>query len=502
MVAMRILTEQELAEAKRIEFHARLAPLATELGGVELPTRLKARFFAVLEAMSSKPEESFPSMVQTESELVALYRFLGNLQVTPEAILAPHVLATCERAGRMGKMLVVHDTSGISYGGRGTRSGLGSLADGGHGYYLHLSLAVSADGHRLPLGVLGFEAMVRTEPPDKSRTYREKRRDPNKELLRWRRGVHRSEEPFEESDTVLIHVMDREGDDYELLDTLIVASHLFVIRSKYDRLLDQSVLTREERADSPRKLREALSEETVRFEREVYLSPRKQDRSTEKRKTYPAREGRLAKLHGSAARVRIKRPKELAKTDFSPFVELNVVRVWEVDAPEGVAPVEWYLLTTEPIETEKQILEVVDFYRARWVIEEFFKALKSGCDIEGRQLESKEALLNALAVFLPIAHRLLLLRSLARNAPTLPATMVFSDTQLQILRTMRPKLALPAVPSVHEALMVLAGLGGHLKRNGYPGWQTLGKGLRDLLAVETYLFFRSEEEDQRTSVQS
>jgi hypothetical protein len=72
---------------------------------------------------------------------------------------------------------------------------------------------------------------------------------------------------------------------------------------------------------------------------------------------------------------------------------------------------------------------------------------------------------------LPVAYRLLLMRSLARAFPNLPATIVFSEMQLQILRKMRPKLKLPAKPSMEEAVLAVAALGGHLKHNGKPGWQ-------------------------------
>jgi hypothetical protein len=493
---MRIPTPEELereqAERERVckvlELQARLRPLEREQNVGQFAVRLQRRYLSLLETMSRNPQKSFPQMVADAAELEALYRFLSNREVTADKLLGPHIAETVRRGGHLRRLLAVYDTSGISYAGEGTREGLGSLADGGHGYYLHLGLAVSADGHRVPLGVLTHEALVRTEPADKSRTYRQRRNDPDKEALRWRRGVQKVEELFAGSDTELVHIMDREGDDFELLDTLSRAQRHFVIRSKYDRLLEQSVLTSEERCEAPRKLREALSTAEVLFEREVYLSPRKKDRSTEKRKTHPPREGRLTRLAGSAARVRIKRPAELKKADgWSDFVELNVVRVWEPEPPAGEKPVEWYLLTSEPIDSLEQILEIVDFYRARWVIEEFFKALKSGCSIEKRQLESRDALLRVLAMFLPIAYRLLLLRSAARCVPHLPATLILTPSQIQILRIKRPKLKLPEQPTIHEALLAVAALGGHLKHNGYPGWQTLGRGWQELLIIDNYL---------------
>jgi hypothetical protein len=163
----------------------------------------------------------------------------------------------------------------------------------------------------------------------------------------------------------------------------------------------------------------------------------------------------------------------------APTCSLNVVYVCEVDPPETESPVEWVLLTSEPIETTEQILQVVDWYRARWVIEELFKALKSGCSVEKRQLQSFHALSNALALLLPIAWRLLLLRHMARDQPTAPATTVLAPDEITVLRSFGRR-KLPDLPTARDALLAVAALGGHLKRNGEPGWQTLARGLEKL----------------------
>ena len=139
------------------------------------------------------------------------------------------------------------------------------------------------------------------------------------------------------------------------------------------------------------------------------------------------------------------------------------------------------LYTTEPVATAEQMLAVIDIYRARWVIEEFFKALKTGCAFEKRQLESFHALQNALAVFLPVAWRLLLARSFCREQPRAPARALLSEIEIKILMH---KLGLPAAPTTaEEATYAIARLGGHLRRNGLPGWQTLGRGFEALLLM-------------------
>jgi len=163
-------------------------------------------------------------------------------------------------------------------------------------------------------------------------------------------------------------------------------------------------------------------------------------------------------------------------------LDINIVRVWEMDPPQGEAPVEWVLFTSEPIDTASQVSQVVDWYRTRWVIEEYFKALKTGCAYEKRQLESREALENALALFLPIAWQLLRLRTLARDASDKPATEALPASQLAVLQRVARR-PLPQRPTVRDVMLAVAALGGHLKRNGEPGWITLWRGYEELLTL-------------------
>ena len=167
----------------------------------------------------------------------------------------------------------------------------------------------------------------------------------------------------------------------------------------------------------------------------------------------------------------------------APDIELNLVRVWEIDPPPGQPSVDWMLWTTEPVRTVAQMRKVVDFYRTRWVIEEYFKALKTGCQLEKRQLESFQTLTTALAIFAPVAWKLLLVRSITHSHPTCPPTSVLTPVQVEYLEK---KYGQPLL-NAREALLVTARLGGHLRQNGEPGWQTLGRGYEKLVAGEAFL---------------
>jgi Transposase Tn5 dimerisation domain len=92
-------------------------------------------------------------------------------------------------------------------------------------------------------------------------------------------------------------------------------------------------------------------------------------------------------------------------------------------------------------------------------------------------------LLNALAVFVPVAWRLLLLRTAARQTPSAPAGDYLHQDEVELLYKLSKRVKLSRTPSIEQALLAIAGLGGHLKRNGPPGWQTLAAGYQELCSA-------------------
>ncbi len=440
--------------------------------------RLSRRLGAIVAGAARAPEKSFPQMARSDGDLEGTYRFLGNEDVTPERILEPHYRATCDRLRGIGAGLVVHDTSTFTFGGD-HREDFGWVSNRSVGFYGHFALALSADPSHLPLGVLGMSVVSRSQKwgEGEKKTEQEQHENPNREFRRWGQMVRAVEERAGVG--AVIHVMDREADSYELFAAMMKSGARFVIRMAYDR-----VLAPPWPAD-PRTLTTAVEQAKDVLQREVPISARRATGLTSKqRKIHPPRAARVAKLHFRAATVSLKRPVDQRASDLPDSLSVNVVDVREVDAPEGEEPISWRLVTTEPVTMVDQVAAVVDHYRGRWTIEEFFKAIKTGCALEARQLESKRSMLNALAIFAPIAWQLLTLRSVARNASSTPATVALTDDQLQLLRASSVRVKLPLVPTVREAMLAIAGLGGHLKRNGEPGWLTLARGFRELLVME------------------
>lgn len=421
------------------------------------------------------PETSIPKALAGDAAREAGYRFLKNEAVTFDKILAPHIAQTVERARKHGTVAVIHDTTEFEFSGESRREGLGRLRHKGQGFFAHTALAASADGQRRPLGVLGVETIFRLGPAKGKRTPAQIRKDPDKEALRWGRLAEKTEEKLK-GQAVPVHVMDREGDSYDLFLFFIAHEMRFVVRAAHDRAVTGP--------GEDVRLRQALQPAPVILEREVQISYRNTKKATpQQRRIHPAREGRVAKLTFRAMAVELKRPKH-ASHKLPASVKVNVVHVWEVDCPAELHPVEWILLTSQSIETVDEIARVVDLYRTRWLIEEFFKAIKTGCAYERRQLETSHSLLNLLAITMPIAWRLLLLRSFSRVAPPdAAATEALPATQVAALIAMR-KGALCDKPTVREAMLAIAAIGGHIKNNGDPGWQVLWRGYRDLLLFE------------------
>lgn len=437
--------------------------ISAEFSGAQLGDgRRTKRLQRIARMASSSPGAGFPQMVNSDSELEGLYRFLSNPNVTETDILKPHIESTRRRARESGACLVLHDTTTFSFGGMSRRSGLGATSSGGQGFMAHVALAVLEGDSRIPLGILGQLSWTRTTVKHSERkSAKALKSDEQRESLRWYallEQIEHQREGFE-----CIHVMDREGDIFELLAQASELGARFVIRAAHDRRIDAA----------GEKLSGLLNDLGPQLYRNVQVCERLGKRFGAGKSRHKPRDARTAELAIAAISVVLKAPR--VRTVNAASVSLNLVRVWEPHPPADQPQIEWLLLTSEPIATDQDLARIVDTYRARWTIEEFFKAIKTGCGFERRQLESLGTLKNALAIFMPIAWRLLLVRAVSRAAPKASPETMLIPIQLRLLQY-KLKLTQP-FKTAEEAAYGLARLGGHLKRNGPPGWQTLGKGL-------------------------
>ena len=432
--------------------------------------RRTARLQRVVEAMAPDPARSFPEMVQDDAEQEALYRLIRNDALTFRAVFEPHQRATAARAKALGEVLVVHDTTTFMFPRREghDRRWLEPKSRDRQGFYGHVGLVVSPDGLRAPFGVVTFEGYVHNSQVDEETIeFWDRQFDAREgEGERWLAGMKAAESTLDGCRA--IHVADREADRNDVLGWAAASAPQrgFVIRA-----------TRVARDAEGTTVDDLLAEQPFVAERRITLNPRSLQGVPKRSQTFPERPRREATLSFRARHV-------LLKPYHADAISLRVVEAVELSPPADQEPVRWILFTGEPTESVEDILRVVDIYRSRWLIEEYFKAIKTGCGYSKRQLDSAQTLLVALAITLPIAWQLLALRHHSRHDADVPATTVLTPLQLKLLMASRTKLPWSPTPTVAEACRAIASLGGHHRSKGMPGWQILGRGLQKLLSME------------------
>lgn len=453
-----------------------------DFGHVELgDPRRSERVRRVVARLARNPAAPLPVALGQPAEVEGAYRLMNNPAVNFEVLVAAQAEATRQRAEEADDVIVVHDTTDCSFSSLDPEE-IGFLQTGKAGFRLHVSLVLDARNWRRPLGVIHAEAVIRSKRRREGTRKRkisgaETAKWTDREFARWWRGMSASGEELRQCQRA-IHVADREGDSYELMANLLGCQQQFVIRLRVDR----RARTPGAGDDDWGTARQVVNGCEGVLERDVVLSSRRKETAPKASKAHPARKMRVARLRFSATQIEIPRPNYL-HAPVPDVLNLNLVRVSEPEPPSGQPAVEWLLYTTEPISTPEDVAKVVDIYRTRWAIEEFNAALKTGCAYEQRHFESRHALLTMLALLLPIACEILWLRSRARSNPTAPASEVLTPLQIRVLRELGPR-KLAARLNAEEAMLAVAGLGGHQPNNGPPGWKVLYRGMVLLVAHE------------------
>jgi len=437
--------------------------------------RVDERLNRIVSQLAGASDDSFPVQMASDADQEALYRFLANPKVVLDKLLEGHRQQTHKRMSGRGVVRIAHDTTEFAF--QGEREGLGVLKGNEKGFFGHFALAVTADETREALGVLGVRPFINTHKrrgltaSQQTMKTRVMSRE-EKKSSRWESLAIDVSNDLPKG-VEAIHLMDQEADDYGAFSAMLEASLRFVIRGDPRRITAEKMRTNE-----------VLARKPAQIFRNVPISARSKKQA--KKKQHPARAERVAELSVRAATVTLKRPQSSRDAPLEEL-SLNAVYVFEASPPPGETAIEWMLFTSEPIDTLQELGEVVDHYRARWVIEEYFKALKTGCAFEERQLCSFKALVRALGLFVPMAWTLLALRTLGRETGNRPATDIFSVEQIKLLNALlesRRRKPLAQNPTIRDAMLGIAGLGGHIKNNGDPGWHVLGRGLRRLTEAE------------------
>jgi hypothetical protein len=432
-----------------------------EFGGAKLgDQRLEARLLDLGAAFFARPQANIPQACGSTAAAKAAYRFFDNERVTMDALLEPHHQATIERMRHEPVVLVVQDTTSLCYTTHPGMKGIGPISNkvnGPQGIEVHSAQAFTPAG--LPLGILDIEAWAR-DPAEfgKSKDCNNKPIE-EKESYKWLRAL----KPIGEAaarcpKTRVVTLADREADIYEyLLDARTRGIDTVVRAKEKNRSLDGEI----------EKLFPYMLARPIGGT--IGLTVPRHGKE-------PAR---AASLSVRFATVTLLPP--CNKKSLEPIQISVVLTREEAPPPEVKEPLEWMLLSTALAPGLADAVERVQWYTCRWGIEVFHRVLKSGCQIEDRQLGTADRLEACLAIDAVVAWRIHHLTYLGRATPDLPCDAVFDDDQWKgviVLRTQKPPPAKP--PTLREMIRMIGGLGGFLgrKSDGEPGTETLWRGLQ------------------------
>jgi hypothetical protein len=439
-------------------------------GGAEMSdSRRVERVLTIAHAMALSPGQSLPQMFANTYDLKAAYNLFAHPEATPAQIQAGHREAVALAMQEPGLYLCLEDTTEPSWPARDAIEGLGPVGGSQNrqiGFLLHSTLVVRAwekddenTARRGALSILGFvDQQYHVRQPAPEGETKAQRQQRTRESVLWQRSTQTIGPAPEQEAVEWRRVCDRGADIFESIRAYQQQGHTFTIRATQDRALVEPT--------SGQNCGYLFS--TVRAQ-EAF--PRRVDLSLRARAGQSARTARLSL---SAVQVHLRSPK-------SEWAHLPVlaVRVWEENPPPGVEALEWVLLCSpEPPSFEAARKNCRD-YAARWVIEEFHKALKTGLKVEDLQLSTGARLMAATALMSVVALRLLDLREAARHSPNAPAAdSHLSEVELEVLAAATRR----ELKTLREVTLALGRLGGHLNRkgDGLPGWQTLWRGWQRL----------------------
>jgi len=432
--------------------------------------RLRRRANAMMDAMTEFHGLPFTAVFTDPSASVGAYRLIENDRLSFDQMTAVLGKAYGARISAMpdATFLCVHDTTELELTRLVSARGFGTVGNPEcRGEFLHSSILISTGG--VFEGFLAAKTWIREEAQRGKAQTRHQRPFEEKESFRWWEQLRAAEERVTRRG-ILLHVADRECDIFEVFKRAGAAPGL--------RLLVRAAQNRRVEGDG-RLLWETCEKWRVRDTRTLHIPAH---RDSPESPLAPARDARLSLRFGQ---VLLRPPYSRERS--AQTVTVYAILIREEAAPEGETPVEWLLLTNDPILDLATAWQYVDYYRLRWGIEEFHKCLKTGCKVEERQYQERNHFDVHLALAIPVALRILRLTKLARQQPDIPASRELEPDELVVLFG---RGALTACPTLHDAVRRIAMRGGGYlgrRHDGEPGWLRLWRGYQRLSAqVEGY----------------
>ncbi|WP_442507137.1 IS4 family transposase [Novipirellula sp. SH528] len=456
-------------------------------------------------SQASSIGESTPDRVRSKADLKGIYRLANNPKVDVDQIFDAHHQAARKRCGEHKRVFLDQDSSEFDLTKPKQQvSGAGPLSGGKRfGFFYHPLYAVAAPG--IPLGVVDQVLWTRDatslEVPAKERkAERQRRCFEEKESSRWMEMMQSGEQIARSMpQTQFIQLSDSESDIGELLAEAaeFPENYGFIIRQcRTQKIVAAVDAVTGSPIDDVTTIEETLSKVAWRGEKTVSIGGRDAPvlPDDKKRARKQARISREALVQFRSVRVKVAGTGR-SSTGKLTDTWINVVESLEVDPPIGEAPINWMLLTTLPVSSAEEIDEVLTGYCFRWLVELYFKTLKSGLHIEDMKYETLERYIRAFSMLTVVAWRVEYLKGATRHDGQSPCTVYFSEDEwmaIMIFLTKRP--VDPKSPPTMEAFgKSIAILGGYInkKSQGPAGSRTLWRGMnRFSTIVEAFVAFK------------
>jgi hypothetical protein len=376
-------------------------------------------------------------------------------------------------AGRVAgrDIVVVQDTSELALGGRRARAnGYGPVGKGGAlgGLLLHAALALEVGSNAL-LGLVDARIWNRDKGVDKPRR---SRAIADKESQRWLDTTARAGKSLVTANSIT-SISDRESDIYELFAARPPNVHQ-IVRACQDRTIKKETENKGETESETELLFSRIDglPEAGRFRVKIPAAPGRKARETE--------------LAVRFAPVKLCKPLHAAARDLPDSIALTLVDVREVLTPEDGEPIHWRLLTTHSVTNLAEARRIVDLYRMRWTIEEFFRTLKTaGFDIEEADIADPQVMIKLVAAVTIAAVTVMQLVKARDGTTNQQLADAFEPDDQPVLEAVSAKLegatALQKNPhpkgSLAFAGWVIARLGGWTGYYGKPGPKVMRRGL-------------------------
>jgi len=434
--------------------------------------RLSKRLARLLEQLSGNPGASISAACRDPYQAKAVYRFVGNDEVTAEAITKITQELTVGRINeaKPSVLLIPQDTTELNYSGLLETNGLGTIGGKSttRGFLVHSSIAVAETGE--VFGLLAQKQWVR--PPEELGKTKSRRFDQpieEKESYKWLETIEKSKVTVPDGTTV-VHICDREGDIYELFCKAENENTQYLCRRRHERGIEDE--------DGPKLLTDFVNTLPVADTINVQVP----------RDSHTKRIARNAEVEVRYGKCKIVKTRRLyGSKDLPESIYVYAISAVEKDVPQGQEGISWQLITNVPTESFEDAVTRIMWYTQRWKIETFHRTLKSGCKVEELQSESAYKLMKLIAIYSIIALQIMLLSHVARTRPDESCEIWLTEDEWKILyRVANKTRELPEkIPTIQEAVVMIAKIGGFLARksDGFPGVTVTWRGLTSLYAI-------------------